>query len=701
MTWPQWQKLRKLRDPCNIMKTLQRTASLLTAVGVLLGTASTGLPAEVLTQGFLKAEHYYDIPGVSVDDLFASPKFPDSPDRTFYTGIAGVPQTNPDLNNFGVRITGWVSPSVTGTYYFFLRSDDASELFINETAGGNPPDPFVDPLTAREPACCNPFQEPGAAEQTSLPITMTAGQRYGITILMKEGGGGDYVFVAWRNVNDTTPAADLEPISGANLWAMVDPTGRTFEITQQPQSVTAVEERTATFSVGLESAPEPGEYSIQWYRNGQPMAGETGVRYTTPVLTVADSGTTYQARMLTILCARESEVATLTVVPDTFPPVPSAGALVSTDGTTIDIGIGFDEAVTDATASVAANYSIAQGTISSFEYYPRSQSALLKVTGLAPGASTTVTVQNVADVKGNAITSVTVPVTVSSNLRWNVVGGQEVGLGNWVVPVAADGFDVYADGIGQWASYDESTFVYEEITGDFDKKLQVIYQDLSSQWARAGLIARDATNFGVGRAAQEGGQSSRYQKIHANPVGPTLTGPGNLGNNTFETNRRLRTGGQTDAPGAASPVLYPDAWVRLQRVDQTFTMYHSLDGEEWVQIAATTWGTGEQDGQPILPMPAMLYVGPDYSPENGNVTNLEDRDVWLAQFRNYSDTFALPPTEPLTIGISEGVITINYSSGTLQSVENLGGTWSDVAGATSPYTVTPAAGTTRFYRTRN
>ena len=155
--------------------------------------------------------------------------------------------------------------------------------------------------------------------------------------------------------------------------------------------------------------------------------------------------------------------------------------LVSTDGTTVDVGVGFDERINDTAAGVAANYSISPGTISSFTYYPKSQSALLKVTGLAAGASATVTVKNVADVKGNAITSVNVPVTVSSTIKWNVVGGAELGLaGNYVVPISDDGFDIYSNGIGQWASYDETTFVYEEITGDFDKKAQVIFQDLSS-----------------------------------------------------------------------------------------------------------------------------------------------------------------------------------------------------------------------------
>jgi hypothetical protein len=71
-------------------------------------------------------------------------KFPDSPDFSFITPKAGVDQTAPDLSNFGARLTGWVQPDVTGSYRFFLRSDDGSELYVNGTAGGEPPDPLVD-----------------------------------------------------------------------------------------------------------------------------------------------------------------------------------------------------------------------------------------------------------------------------------------------------------------------------------------------------------------------------------------------------------------------------------------------------------------------------------------------------------------------------------------------------------------------------
>jgi hypothetical protein len=269
-----------------------------------------------------------------------------------------------------------------------------------------------------------------------------------------------------------------------------------------------------------------------------------------------------------------------------------------------------------------------------------------------------------------------------------------------VVPISEDGFDVFSNGMTEWAAYDETTFVYEEITGDFDKKAQVIFQDLSSQWARAGLIARDVPNFGVGRAAQEGGAAGRYQKVHVNPSGPTLTGPGTGGNNMYELNRRLLTGGQTDAPGNASngqPLDYPNVWVRLQRAGQTFTMFRSTDGENWVQMAATTWP--DAAGTNGVVMPDKLYVGPEFSPENGNITNTGDRGTWLAQFRNYGDTFGGPtvPPGPLDISIDGTTVTISWpGAGTLQRAATIGGTWDNVQ-ATSPFTATEPG----FYRLSN
>jgi hypothetical protein len=263
-------------------------------------------------------------------------------------------------------------------------------------------------------------------------------------------------------------------------------------------------------------------------------------------------------------------------------------------------------------------------------------------------------------------------------MKWGVVGGNEAALGNGVLATAENGFDVYSDGVGEWGTYDETTFVYEEINGNFDRVVRVEYQDASSQWARAGLIVRDVTNFGVDRTAQ-GTEAGRYQKVHVNPV---KTATGTAGNNSWEGNRRLTTGGVTDSAGGGGTPLYPNAWCRLKRDGDLFTIFRSDDGITWTQLGTTTFPE---------PMPATVYVGPEYSPELANLASTEWR-VYVVKFRDYGDYGAVVTP---TIGVAGDVITY---TGVLRSSATVDGTYAPVAGATSPYTV-PKTGTAMFYRT--
>jgi len=395
----------------------------------------------------------------------------------------------------------------------------------------------------------------------------------------------------------------------------------------------------------------------------------------------------------------------------------SVGAMMDPTAGTVDVGVGFNNTVDDAAGSLLANYSISSGTIASLTWATnrftadstnplvtvRKQSALLRVTGLS-GNSGTLTIKNVTDTYGNTISSTNIAFTVASNLTWGNVGANQLGGWQAAVPVAPGGFDIYSDGIAEWGTYDETTFVYEQVTGDFDKKLRVEYQDGSSEWGRAGIVVRDVLNFGVDSAIQTGsgatappydGKAGRYQKCHVNPVGATLTGnpPGALGNANWEGNRRLDTGGASTSAdtNAAHVPLYPNAWCRIQRKGQTFTIFRSDDGVNWVTLGATTWGV---DDQTKTPMPDTLYVGPEYSPENGNISVVADQGTFLAQFRDYGD-FAFNPQ--LTIAFSAGKVTVTWTAGTLVSSPTLNGTYAPVTGATSPYVVSPS-GQAMFYR---
>ena len=195
---------------------------------------------------------------------------------------------------------------------------------------------------------------------------------------------------------------------------------------------------------------------------------------------------------------------------------------------------------------------------------------------------------------------------------------------------------------------------------------------------RAGLIARDVTNFGVDSATQTGdgtsGVAGRYQKVHVNPV---TTAMATAGNNSWEGNRRLTTGAATTSAGGGGTPQYPNAWCRLQRVGQVFTIYRSDDGIAWTQLGATTFDPA---------MPDTLYVGIDYSPENGNVTDgLDLRGMWLAKFRDYGDYVKEVAKPALSFQKTATGLAITFE-GTLQSVDTITGAWADVAGATSPYT---------------
>jgi hypothetical protein len=382
--------------------------------------------------------------------------------------------------------------------------------------------------------------------------------------------------------------------------------------------------------------------------------------------------------------------------------------------------VGFNETVNDASGSLPSNYSVSSGTITGFTWCTnrftadsqnpqvmvRKQSAMLTVTGFS--GSGTVTVKNITDMYGNTVASTNIPVTVASSLTWGVVGANEVGGWNAVAPVGPGAFDVYSDGFTEWAAYDETTFIYEQVTGDFDKKLRVQYQDGSSEWARAGLIVRDVLNLGADQATQTGsgatvppydGTAGRYQKCHVNPVGPCLTGPGAAANASWEGNRRLDTGGQctTCLTNVNATPLYPNAWCRIQRRGQTFSIFRSADGVDWELLGQTVWG---QDDESKTPMPATVYVGPEYSPENGNITVVADRGTFLAQFRDYGDYSAVTqPTLTVTRN-ADGTFTLNYT-GTLYSSATANGTYTPVSGAVNPFKVDPkatGAAAAAFYR---
>ena len=200
------------------------------AMNILDPPCMSQVQTPVVSCGFVKVELYFNVPGGdinTINDLTASPRFPDQPDASYYTNIFLVPQSNPDRNNFGIRITGVFIPRVSGPHTFYVINDDAAEVRLSTDA--NP----ANKTTILARPCCNGAYNDGAA---SAPIDLVAGTPYYIEGIAKEVGGGDYLGVAVRQPGDLTPTGALPSIPGTLLGNITSPEGVTLTINDQPDS---------------------------------------------------------------------------------------------------------------------------------------------------------------------------------------------------------------------------------------------------------------------------------------------------------------------------------------------------------------------------------------------------------------------------------------------------------------------------------
>jgi hypothetical protein len=196
---------------------VQDTAATPNAVAA---NTSASFPAPVSARGGLKFEAFRGITGTAVSALTESEKYlANNPDVVAYVTQFTSRTVFPDgpNNDYGGRISGWIVPPEGGDYEFFLRSDDASELWLSPDDN-----PANATKIAEELGCCGAFEEPGMPE-TSTPQTLVANRRYYIMGLWKEGGGGDYLDVAWRKVGDATPPRGLTYIPGSVLETFAPP----------------------------------------------------------------------------------------------------------------------------------------------------------------------------------------------------------------------------------------------------------------------------------------------------------------------------------------------------------------------------------------------------------------------------------------------------------------------------------------------
>jgi hypothetical protein len=168
------------------------------------------MPAASEVSGSILFERWMNVSGTSISEIPISKK----PSASILLSAFEAPSNAG--NNYGARISGYISPPVSGTYRFWISGDDKAELWLSsdENQAGKVKIAYTDEWTnVRE---YNKF-----SSQKSVGIWLSQGKKYYAEALMKQGPGGDNLSVQWQlpdgSIQTPLPGKYLSPAQTSNL----------------------------------------------------------------------------------------------------------------------------------------------------------------------------------------------------------------------------------------------------------------------------------------------------------------------------------------------------------------------------------------------------------------------------------------------------------------------------------------------------
>jgi len=342
------------------------------------------------------------IAGTTTDVVTGLSTYPDNP--SFSTALPRF-EIPPDIaNNYGGRLFGLFNPPTTGSYTFYISSDDQSQLFLSTDAS-----PASNVQIAAEPNWNGSRQYVNGSNQASrgnppanisAPVNLTQGQPVWLELLYKEGDGGDNASATARFPGGAAIVNGSLPL-GEEHFAIryrQGPDGTRFQaygpvaITQPPSGASVVEGATVTLTAVGDGSPP---HRWQWRRNGDVVPGATGPTHSFTVVPGTEGS--YTVTLANDFSEAASTPAAINVTFDNTAPT-----LVSASGTEgrNRVRVQFSEPVDAATATALSNYSLTgpDGPLAVTAAQLLNPSLVELLTAKQPeGALFTLTVNNVTD----------------------------------------------------------------------------------------------------------------------------------------------------------------------------------------------------------------------------------------------------------------------------------------------------------------
>jgi hypothetical protein len=543
-------------------------------------SVSAGTTATFSTWGFggtgILVELFTNITGTAIADLTGSQKFADNlPDVVYYTNrfIVGTTNANSNLDNYGARVTAYYVPTNTGWYRFYLRSDDASQLYMN-VQGENPGGKV---LLIHAPSANISVQDP---RSISPPVYLTVGQRYFMEALMKEGTGGDYLQLTSRETDSNGIAlggnpSDWEHLAASSFSSVPGNPDAIQIVSAPPAQLTVEENQLVTLSL-VASIPTSmqGVITYQWQRfdgstfTNIPGANAASYTFYAPL---TDNG-----REIRVVFSAPGGVRTFATLMNVNTDVvaPFLVSANSLDGNTI--GLLFNEPVEVGIANEAGNYNVNGGVITVLSAQvrtnidPRTVVLTLQTPVTGTFEVEALDMQDLASTPnfGSSMTSGSVMGLTPQDVGGPLGAGSSFTATNGQVDIVAGGADI-------WGNADQGHMALGLRSGNFDV------------WARLHSLSRvTGDNDGITKAGIMVRETfdANSRKLHYLAEPPAAVG----GRDIIEAGQRTATAGTTAAWSGGNgnngvPAGIPNTWVRIRRVGDVFTAFRSSNGVDWVQ----------------------------------------------------------------------------------------------------------------------
>jgi len=164
--------------------------------------------------GNISYEKWSEISGSGINMLTSNINYPDNPStEILLTSMEAPISAN---YNFGARIAGYICAPITGSYTFWIASDDNSELWLSTDDNQAKKEKIAYHNGYTDSRQWNKY-----TTQKSLPVNLIQGHSYYVEALMKDGGGVNNFAIGWLKPGQTglapseiVPGSVLSPIKG-------------------------------------------------------------------------------------------------------------------------------------------------------------------------------------------------------------------------------------------------------------------------------------------------------------------------------------------------------------------------------------------------------------------------------------------------------------------------------------------------------